>query len=136
MVHFFSKTGYIRNLHIFSKFQAQYCALATFLNSDSPSGQIVTPRVLLRGHCHRSFHGVGNAASAATPLRRTSSTGKNVLLHTDPFSEALRYPFRGYAHFMSPHAFSMASVHGPFSGPDLQKTRISHIFSLDARPTG
>jgi hypothetical protein len=33
-------------------------------------------------------------------------------LHRDPFSEAIRYPLRGPAHFMGPLAFSMASDHG------------------------
>ncbi len=40
--------------------------------------------------------------------------GKKDQLHPDPFSEAIRYPFRGPTHFMGPLAFSMASGHGHF----------------------
>jgi hypothetical protein len=40
--------------------------------------------------------------------------GRNVLLHPSPYSEALRYPLSGSAHFMGPQAFSMATGHGHF----------------------
>jgi hypothetical protein len=41
---------------------------------------------------------------------------KKNLLHPDPYSEAIRYPLRGHAHFMGPLpvAFSTASCDGHF----------------------
>jgi hypothetical protein len=59
---------------------------------------------------------------------------KDSLVHPDPYSEALRHPLRGSAHCMGPQAFSMASGHSHLVR--LQKNRISHPGSLDARPIG
>jgi hypothetical protein len=59
---------------------------------------------------------VGNAASSETraPPPAPCMSEKIGLLHQDPYSEALRYQLREFAHFMGPLAFNMTSGHGHF----------------------
>ncbi len=58
-------------------------------------------------------------------------------LHPDLYREAIRYPWRGPAHFMAPLAFSMASGHGQFFRPaEKPYFHLCRLCSPNARPTG
>ncbi len=91
------------------------------VHPDCPLELTCTPTLPLRGHAttaarsrHHRLQGFGSAASPETPSSTPLHGRKNDLLHPDPYSEAIRYPLRGPAHFMGPLVFSTASCHGHF----------------------
>ncbi len=75
---------------------------------------ICAPIVPLPGHASTVCVGSKARQVLKPPPPAPYMAEKNDLLHPDLYSEAIRYPLRGPAHFIGPLAFSMASGYGHF----------------------